>query len=114
METAQSREYFGNHPRGRAGHAKLNEASVRDEGAAGFAERTESLIAGNGAEDLVIIPRLAGLGRHLHLREQHVVHKTAVLAHMAVFDIESFTGSSRIFAITALASSVPAALIDAM
>src|SRR5581483_2886010 len=51
METAQSREYFGGRHRKRAGHAKLNAASVRDKRTAGLGERTKRLVAGDGAEN---------------------------------------------------------------
>src|SRR5262249_19478906 len=79
-------------PAARAGRAETWQhrayGLMRDERTAGLSEWTKGLIAGDGAEDLVIIPWLGGLGRRLHLREQHVVHKAAVLAHMAVLDVE--------------------------
>src|SRR6516165_3270013 len=46
--------------------------SARNQGTAAFGKRPERLVAGNDVQDLVVVPRLAGFGWRLHLREQHV------------------------------------------
>src|SRR5579863_1318235 len=47
-------------------------------------ERLEGLTAGDGREQLVVVPAAFRFRRLLHLEQIHVVHHAAVLANVAV------------------------------
>src|SRR5215472_2547465 len=46
------------------------------------------LVGGNGGELLVVVVRVLGVARLLHLEEVHVAHDAAILAQLAVLGHE--------------------------